>query len=57
MYKMPPTDTGTFSLMLWVQFGIFALFSLGAANDGDWEWVIADGMAGLLLLFRVKTAE
>ena len=57
MYKMPPTDTGTFSLMLWVQFGIFALFSLGAANDGDWEWVIADGMAGLLLLFRVKNGR
>ncbi len=54
---MPPTDTETFSLMLWVQFAIFALFSLGAANDGDWEWVIADGMAGLLLLFRVKNGR
>jgi len=57
MYKMPPTDTGAFSLMLWVQFAIFALFSLGAAVDSDWAWVIADGMAGLLLLFRVKNGR
>ena len=56
-YKMPPTDTSPFSLMLWVQFSIFALFSLGAAVDSDWEWVIADGMAGLLLLFRVKNGR
>ena len=56
-YKMPPTDTSPFSLMLWVQFSIFALFSLGAAVDSDWEWVIADGMAGLLLLFRIKNGR
>ena len=25
MYKMPPTDTSPFSMMLWFQFGFFLL--------------------------------
>ena len=57
IYKMPPTDTEAFSLMLWAQFAVFGLFTLQGAVDGDLLWMIADGMAGLLLLFRVKNGR
>ncbi|SVB27342.1 uncharacterized protein METZ01_LOCUS180196 [marine metagenome] len=57
MYKMPPTDTSPFSLMLWAQFAIFGLFVLQGAIEDDWVWAIADGIAGLLLLLRVKNGR
>ena len=56
-YEMPPTDTSPFSLMLWAQFAIFGLFVLDGAMQDDWVWAIADGIAGLLLLFRVKNGR
>ncbi|MDC0149317.1 hypothetical protein OAI65_00120 [Candidatus Poseidoniales archaeon] len=56
-YQMPPTDTSPFSLMLWAQFAIFGLFVLDGAMQDDWVWAIADGIAGLLLLFRVKNGR
>ena len=57
MFKMPTTDTSPFSLMLWAQFAIFGLFVLDGAMQDDWVWAIADGIAGLLLLFRVKNGR
>ncbi len=56
-YQMPLTDTSPFSLMLWAQFAIFGLFFLQGAIEDDWGWAIADGIAGLLLLFRVKNGR
>jgi len=57
LYQMPTTDTSPFSLMLWAQFAIFGMFVLEGAIEDDWVWAIADGIAGLILLFRVKNGR
>ena len=58
MYKMPPTDTSPFSLMLWSQFGFFLLMLYEAtANSSGDDFPLFGAIfviIGLLLLPRVK---
>ena len=62
MYKMPPTDTTPFSLMLWFQFGFFLLmlyestFNSTDVDDGGppQYFGLVFVIVGLLLLMRVK---
>ena len=61
MYKMPPTDTTPFSLMLWFQFGFFLLmlyestFNSTDVDDGPPQYFgLVFVIVGLLLLMRVK---
>jgi len=57
MYKMPPTDTSPFSLMLWAQFGFFLLMfyetTSNSSGDGS-EFGVVFVIVGLLLFLRVK---
>ena len=55
MYKMPPTDTSPFSLMLWCQFVFFMLMLYETSADSGPD--LFSGVfviVGLLLLMRVK---
>ena len=58
MYKMPPTDTRPFSLMLWCQFGFFLLMlyetTINSSGDGNPLFSGVFVIIGLLLLLRVK---
>ena len=55
MYKMPPTDTSPFSLMLWCQFVFFMLMLYeSSANSGPSLFSGVFVIVGLLLLMRVK---
>ena len=58
MYKMPPTDTSPFSLMLWCQFGFFMLMlyetTANSSGDGNPLFSGVFVIIGLLLLLRVK---
>ena len=60
LYKMPPTDTSRFSLVLWAQFGFFALilFEFNQNTDamGAEEFVFLGAVlvTGLLQLLRVN---
>jgi len=58
MYKMPPTDTSPFSLMLWWQFGFFLLMLYEwTANSSEGDSLLFGAifvLIGLLLLLRVK---
>ena len=55
MFKMPPTDTAPFSLMLWCQFVFFMLMLYETSADSGPD--LFSGVfviVGLLLLMRVK---
>ena len=55
LYKMPPTDTTPFSLMLWCQFVFFMLMLYEmSANSGLSLFGGVFVIVGLLLLMRVK---
>ncbi|MCH2416873.1 MAG: hypothetical protein MK195_08960, partial [Acidimicrobiales bacterium] len=58
MYKMPPTDTSPFSLMLWWQFGFFLLMLYEwTTNSSEGDSPLFGAifvLIGLLLLLRVK---
>ena len=57
MYKMPPTDTSPFSLMLWWQFGFFLLMLYEwTTNSSEGDSPLFGAifvLIGLLLLLRV----
>ncbi len=58
MYKMPPTDTTPFSMMLWCQFGFFLLMfyeaTVNSSGDDNPLFGTIFVIIGLLLLLRVK---
>jgi len=63
-YKMPPTDTSRLSLVMWAQFGFFALivYEFYQASDGKMDssnsvFIGSVLVAGLLQLLRVDNGR